>query len=311
MNFAAKLHHHALQLERPSVGTLQLNLGKRCNQACNHCHVDASPVRTEQMTDEVLDRVLELLAQDQTIHTVDITGGAPELHPRFREIVARAGRQVIDRCNLTILSEPGQEGLAAFLAEHRVQVIASLPCYTADNVDKQRGPNVFERSIAGIRELNALGYGLPGTGLELHLVYNPGGAFLPPNQANLEARYKDELFQNYGLRFNNLLTLANLPVKRFRSWLSRRDKLEAYQDLLESSFNPATVEHLMCRSTLSVSWDGRVYDCDFHQMEGIPANARSVLELGALQDAVGPIALAEHCFGCTAGAGSSCGGALA
>lgn len=302
-------------LTRARVTTLQLNVGKRCNQACVHCHVDAGPSRTESMSDAVAERCIELLQRTPSIDTVDITGGAPELHPRFRWLVRRStelGRRVIDRCNLTILSEPGQEDLAEFLAEHRVRVIASLPCYSPGNVDAQRGKGVFDRSIAGLRQLNQHGYGAEDSDLALDLVYNPGGPFLPPPQKALEERYRDELLTSHGIRFNRLLTLTNLPVSRFHGFLDRRGAAATYQRLLEDSFNPATVPALMCRSTISVGYTGALYDCDFNQMLEIGVgNLRlDVSDVERLDQLPAAIATGSHCFGCTAGAGSSCGGSL-
>jgi len=297
-----------------------VNVGKVCNQACHHCHVEAGPKRTESMPERVADRVLELLAADGGIATLDVTGGAPELNPSFRRLVVEArrlGRRVIDRCNLTILFEPGQDDLAAFLAEHAVAVTASLPCYTADNVERQRGQGVFDKSIRALQRLNALGYGRPDTALRLDLVYNPVGAFLPPAQAELEARYRRELAGAFGITFDRLLTINNMPIKRFAGMLARDGSAEAYQALLVNHFNPATVDDLMCRSLVSVGWDGRLYDCDFNQMLELPLAApdagwpRTIWDVDDLRGLDGsPIATGRHCFGCTAGAGSSCGGAL-
>lgn len=303
-------------LRRAAVTWLQVNLGRKCNQACTHCHVDASPVRTEMMDGPTVARVLQILEENPGIGQIDLTGGAPELSPHFREMVLRArslDRRVIDRCNLTILSEPGQEDLAEFLADNQVEVVASLPCYTQDNVDKQRGKGVFARSIAGLQRLNALGYGKPGTGLQLDLVYNPGGAFLPGPQAGLQADYEQRLLAEHGIVFNQLLTITNMPIKRFARDLARNGKTQEYMDLLLSAFNPATVEGLMCRHLVSVDWQGNIYDCDFNQMleMAVPGKERTVWELdvGALDGAA--VAVDDHCFGCTAGAGSSCGGSLA
>jgi len=263
-------------------------------------------------------RVIELLDGCATIDTVDITGGAPELNPHFKELVRTARRlnkDVIDRCNLTILMEDGQEELAEFLAAQGVKVIASLPCYTADNVDKQRGRGVFDASIEGLQRLNALGYGKPDSGLELDLVYNPGGAFLPPAQASLEVDYKDRLMNDFGVSFNHLLTLTNLPVNRFAEGLARRGEFEAYETLLRENFNADTLAGLMCRSLISVSWDGYLYDCDFNQMLEMPLEGDneplSLWSIDSFDAVVGRrVKTAKHCFGCTAGAGSSCGGAL-
>lgn len=299
---------------RGRLASLQVNLGYRCNQACTHCHVEAGPQRTEEMTADTIDLVLQFLA-DRTIQTLDVTGGAPELNPGFKRLVSgarRLGVQVIDRCNLTILELAGQEGLAEFLAEQQVRVVASLPCYGPDNVDQQRGKGVFAASIRGLRRLNALGYAQPGSGLELDLVYNPVGAHLPPPQAALEAEYRTRL-QAHGVVFSHLLTLANQPIARFRHALAREGKLEAYLHLLVDNHRPENLAQVMCRSLLSVDWQGNVYDCDFNQMLDLPAGGRR----RHLRDYLGvdpqgeQIEVADHCYACTAGQGSSCGGALA
>ena len=309
-DFSSALRGHGLgPLRRARVSWLQVNLGKRCNQACRHCHVDASPTRTEMMDGPTIDRVLAVLEVDPHIELLDVTGGAPELNPHFRRLVrgARAlGRRVMDRCNLTILSEPGQEDLAAFLAEQQVEVVASLPCYSEGNVHKQRGSGVFLRSIEGLKVLNRLGY---GTERVLSLVYNPGGAFLPPGQAGLEADYRVRLREDFGVGFTNLLTLANMPIARFASDLARQGKELEYMELLTGAFNPATVEGLMCRHLLSVGWDGQLYDCDFNQMLDMPIGHIRDLDTASWEGR--GVRTASHCFGCTAGAGSSCGGALA
>lgn len=316
-NFQDALANAGLRpLRRAAVSWLQVNLGRKCNQACTHCHVDASPARTEMMDAKTVDRVLQILEENPGIGQIDLTGGAPELNVHFKRMVKRArslDRRVIDRCNLTILSEPGQEELAEFLAEHKVEVVASLPCYTQDNVDKQRGKGVFVRSIDGLRRLNALGYGQPNTGLKLDLVYNPGGAFLPGPQAALKADYKSRLMDEHGIVFNELLTITNMPIKRFARDLARQGKAQEYMDLLLQAFNPATVEGLMCRHLVSVDWQGKLYDCDFNQMLEMPIPGKETtvweIEVGDLDGAA--VAVDDHCFGCTAGAGSSCGGALA
>lgn len=301
-------------LHRGQLDTLQLNLGYRCNQSCSHCHVNAGPSRTEMMDAATINLVPAVL-EARGIGCLDLTGGAPELNPRFRELVMaarRLGVTVIDRCNLTILSEPHQEDLAAFLAAQGVTVVASLPCYSAGNVDQQRGDGVFARSIAGLCQLNALGYGMKDSGLELDLVYNPQGPSLPPAQEGLEADYKRELAERFGIRFNRLYTIANMPIQRFAAVLRQQGQLESYLDLLRASHNPANLEQVMCRSTLSVDWQGYLYDCDFNQMLGlpVPGSRRHLRELLEHDPADEPIAVADHCFGCTAGAGSSCGGAL-
>jgi radical SAM/Cys-rich protein len=295
---------------------LQVNMGRRCNQACAHCHVDASPSRTEMMASNTVDAVIGALAANPELTLLDITGGAPELNPHFRRLVQAGrelGRDVMDRCNLTILSEPEQGGLAEFLATHQVHVVASLPCYLQDNVDKQRGHRVFERSIAGLRMLNALGYGAGGA-LKLDLVYNPVGTHLPPTQAGLEAAYKDQLSNVHGVVFDQLLTITNMPIARFLADLRRQGRVASYRQLLLEAFNPATLDGLMCRQLISVGWTGQLYDCDFNQMLeiAVPGSRRTIFELGATADWQGDaIAVGAHCFGCTAGAGSSCGGALA
>jgi radical SAM/Cys-rich protein len=315
--FAAALERHGLgPLRRGPVCTLQVNVGFRCDLACHHCHVEAGPKRRESLDSRTAGRVLELLERNPELHTLDLTGGAPELCAQFRRLVSGAralGREVIDRCNLTVLFEPGQEDTAEFLASQGVTVVASLPCYTRENVDAQRGRGVFARSIEGLRLLNDLGYGGAGSTLRLDLVYNPLGPSLPAAQAELEARYREELRELFGIRFHRLLTITNMPIKRFARQLEREGRAAEYLSLLVNHFNPDTVPELMCRSLLSVGWDGRLYDCDFNQMLGIPLGAgpRSVWELddlGALEGA--PVATGIHCFGCSAGAGSSCGGAL-
>ena len=316
-DFARTLAEHGIAPPRRAVPTtLQVNVGRRCDLACHHCHVEAGPKRSEAMSRETAERVLELLAADPGLETLDLTGGAPELHAVFRPLVAGAralGRAVIDRCNLTVLLLPGQEDTAEFLARHRVRVVASLPCYTPANVDAQRGRGVFARSLEALRALNAQGYGRSGGGLALDLVYNPLGPSLPAPQAELEARYRDELRALFGIEFDRLLTLTNMPIKRFAHALERDGRLAEYQSLLVNHFNPATLPGLMCRDTLSVGFDGALYDCDFNQMLELPlgGRARSVFDVGSAASLRGePIATGPHCFGCTAGTGSSCGGSL-
>jgi radical SAM/Cys-rich protein len=315
--FKETLDAHGVSLARRQLTTLQVNVGKLCNQACHHCHVEAGPKRTEIMTWDSMERILALLEAEHAIHTVDITGGAPEMNPHFRRFVRairKMGRDVIDRCNLTVLFEQGQEDTAAFLAAEGVQVVASLPCYSRENVEKQRGKGVFDGSIRALQLLNGLGYGMPESGLFLNLVYNPGGAFLPPPQEKLQADYQRELGELFGIRFNELFTITNMPIKRFLHDLERQGKYEAYMQLLVESFNPHAAEGVMCRDLVSIGWDGGVYDCDFNQMLEIPAGHEPVTiwDIASLADLVHrPIALDNHCYGCTAGAGSSCGGALA
>lgn len=315
-HFAQALEQHCLTLNHERTQVLQINVGKKCNQTCAHCHVNAGPARKEMMTRETMERILEWLARTE-IPTVDITGGAPELNPHFRYVVERLKalsqpRHVIDRCNLTILEEPGQEGLAEFLAAHQVEIIASLPCYSSGNVDAQRGEGVFAKSIAGLQRLNALGYGTHAL-LSLNLVYNPVGAHLPGPQTELETDYKRELAQTFGIVFNHLYTITNMPIARFAAFLRQSGQLEEYQELLVHSFNPASVEGLMCRSTLNVGWRGEVYDCDFNQMLGMQwRNGKPLFlwDIDSHQVEGRSIATGDHCFGCTAGAGSSCGGAI-
>lgn len=303
-------------LRRGRLATLQVNLGYRCNQACAHCHVDAGPLRTEAMSAETIALVLEF-ARRQHPRVLDITGGAPELNPHFRTLVTAAralGLEVIDRCNLTILEEPDQAELAAFLAAQSVRVVASLPCYGPENVELQRGKGVFEKSIRGLRQLNALGYGIPGSALTLDLVYNPVGAHLPPAQAALEAIYRTRLREDYGVEFNQLLTLANMPIARFRHALEREHHFESYMQLLRDSYEPSNLANVMCRSLVSVSWQGEVFDCDFNQMLALPfanrAKPTHLADILARPLENLPITVRDHCFGCTAGQGSSCGGAL-
>jgi len=335
--FSARLEANGLQLRRARTEILQVNVGKLCNLTCVHCHVNAGPKRKEIMTRETIDRVIDWLAKTD-IPTVDLTGGAPEMIPDFRYFIEEVKslqptRHVIDRCNLTILLEPGYEDLASFLARNRVEIIASMPCYSPENVNAQRGERVFEGSIAALQLLNSLDYGV-SPNLPLHLVYNPVGAFLSPSQAGLETDYKRELEKHFGIVFNNLYTLTNLPIGRFASYLRRNNKLDEYMKLLVQAFNAATINGLMCRNTLSVGWRGEVYDCDFNQQLGMQWTGR----VGGLRrpDAttrrhnhhdrqnerlflwdIDPCLLenreimtGDHCFGCTAGAGSSCGGAI-
>jgi len=304
-------------LRRGRLETLQVNLGYRCNQSCLHCHVNAGPSRPEMMSRDTVADVLAFVGVAR-VRRLDLTGGAPELNPHFRELVARArelGVHVIDRCNLTVLAEPGQEDLAAFLAAQRVEVVASLPCYLEDNVDRQRGKGVFERSLRGLRALNALGYAAEGSGLALNLVYNPQGPSLPPSQQALEAEYRRILRDEHGVSFTALYTLANMPIQRFGSTLVSKGQFNDYMALLKGAHRPENLDAVMCRSLVSVDWQGYVYDCDFNQMLGLPLalEGRRRPQLSELigRDLTGnPIAVRDHCFGCTAGQGSSCGGAL-
>jgi len=307
-------------LGRRRVTTLQVNVGRLCNLACHHCHVEAGPNRREALDARTADRLLELLAVSPAVELVDLTGGAPEMNPHFRRLALEArrmGRRVIDRCNLTILGEAGFEELADLLAEHEIEVVASLPCYTEENVDRQRGRGTFDGSLAALRRLNSLGYGRPGSPLRLDLVYNPLGPSLPPAQAALERDYKRELGERFGIEFHRLLTITNMPIRRFADDLARRGKTAEYMALLVNHFNPATVGGLMCRSQVSVDWEGRLYDCDFNLMLELPlpvaapGGRPTIWDVAHLHELDGtPIATAGHCFGCTAGAGSSCSGAL-
>jgi radical SAM/Cys-rich protein len=306
---------HLAPLRAAGVSVLQMNVGKRCNQTCRHCHVDAGPDRTEVMPLDIVDACLRFL-ETSGIPTLDITGGAPELHPSFRDIVRRArslGRHVMDRCNLTITRLPNYRDLPEFLAEHQVEVVASLPSFAARQTDAQRGSGVFDDSIAALRRFNELGYGMEGSGLVLNLVTNPVGAFLPGGQRSLEADWKRELHRRFGLVFNRLYTITNMPISRFLQYLIDSGNLQGYMDKLVASFNPAAVDGLMCRSTLSVGWDGRLYDCDFNQMIELgtaPDAPQSILDASLDALASRRIVIGRHCFGCTAGAGSSCGGAI-
>jgi radical SAM/Cys-rich protein len=316
--FAQKLTEHSISLRRGRPEILQVNVGKLCNLTCVHCHVNAGPKRKEIMTRETIDRVIGWLAKTD-IPTVDLTGGAQEMIPDFRYFIERVcalepTRHVIDRCNLTILLERGYEDLAEFLAEREVEMIASMPCYSPENVDAQRGDGVFDGSIAALQLLNSLGYGIDAD-LPLHLVYNPLGAFLPPSQAELEADYKREFKKHFGIVFNKLFTLTNLPIGRFASYLRHNNKLDEYMELLIQAFNPATIYGLMCRNTISAGWRGEVYDCDFNQQLGMQWNNGGskplfLWDIDPKQIENRQIMTGDHCFGCTAGAGSSCGGAI-
>ena len=307
-------HYGFPAVRRARLETLQVNLGYKCNQSCLHCHVNAGPTRTEMMSAQTIEEALRFAGRAD-IRAVDITGGAPELHPQFRELVERAralGAHVIDRCNLTILEEPGQEDLAQFLASHAVEIIASLPCYTEELVDRQRGKGVHEKSMRALRRLNGVGYGAT---LPLNLVYNPQGPSLPPPQDKLEADYKRILGEQYGVRFNRLYTLANMPIQRFGSTLVSKGQFADYMALLKRSHRDENLEGVMCRTLISIDWEGFVYDCDFNQMLGLglKANGRGRVHISALDAARlegRPIAVNDHCYGCTAGQGSSCGGAL-
>ncbi|CAM9329352.1 unnamed protein product [Ectocarpus fasciculatus] len=352
-SFQQHIQEQGIKINRESSTIFQLNIGLFCNQACSHCHVESSPQRKEMVSKEVAERCIEIIKNSPTVKTLDITGGAPELNDHFRYMVEEGralGLDVIDRCNLTVLQEPGQEDLAEFLAKNKVHVVASLPCYSPKNVNMQRGSGVFDRSIKGLVKLNALGYGKPDSGLQLDLVYNPIGGFLPPEQVALEDKYKEELDEAFGIKFNNLFTITNMPIKRFADFLYRRGELQEYMELLVRNFNSAACSGLMCKDTINVGWDGRIFDCDFNQQlelgmgtAGTNAGASEKLravEVGFLPDDVlypaarfrdvffqegysifdvdsvddmqtTDIVLESHCYGCTAGNGSSCQGATA
>ena len=333
-SFSGYLKDRSVSISRKKTKILQLNIGLYCNQACSHCHVESSPRRTESMSIDVATKCMAILDESPSIDIVDLTGGAPELNPSFRFLVKEARKRnkiVIDRCNLTVLLEPGQEDLPEFLASNKVRVVASLPCYSESNVDKQRGKGVFGRSILALQLLNAKGYGLEGSDLQLDLVYNPSGGSLPPPQASLEADYKKKLMQDFGIQFNSLLTITNMPIKRFADYLLKQGELDSYMELLINNFNPAAAAGVMCRDTLSVGWDGKIYDCDFNQQlqlslgeKLVPlasatpteerhethSNAKTVFDLNSADDLSETKVITDsHCFGCTAGAGSSCQGA--
>jgi radical SAM/Cys-rich protein len=317
--FAHRVRQEGQSLHRLAIDTVQINVGKLCNQACLHCHVEAGPKRTEILDRHTAELTLDFI-RTAAPQTVDITGGAPELNPSFRWLVEQnrgEGRHVIDRCNLTILFESGQEDLPQFLADQRVEIVASLPCYSEGNVTKQRGQGVYDKSIEALRRLNRIGYGTDDSGLVLNLVYNPVGAYLPPPQATLEIDYKRELGDNFGITFNHLYTITNMPIARFAHALRRDNKAEVYMELLASAFNPATLDGLMCRRQVSISWDGYLYDCDFNQMLDMKVGGGKPFRLGEKPSAElvrlleqRAILVDSHCYGCTAGAGSSCGGTL-
>jgi radical SAM/Cys-rich protein len=315
--FETRLAEHGLfPLRATGIGVLQINLGKLCNQTCRHCHVDAGPDRKEQLSRETAEFCIEALARSD-IPTVDLTGGAPELNPNFRWLVGQAhalGRHVIDRCNLSVLLLPSQADLGGFLACHGVEVVASLPYYRASQTDAQRGAGIFEKSLDGLRLLNQLGYGVPGTGLTLNLVHNPVGAFLPHNQKALESQFRSELATRHGLSFNHLYVITNMPISRFLEFLLESGNYERYMERLANAFNPTAAAGVMCRSTLSVGWDGTLHDCDFNQMLDLPLTSgapKHIREFDAVPLAERHIVTRNHCYGCTAGSGSSCGGAVA
>ena len=305
------------KIKRDFLDTLQINIGYKCNQTCTHCHVDASPSRTEMMSNEII-KLIPKVIKTNNIKLLDITGGAPELHPKFKQLVKEVRSlnvEVMDRCNLTILTEPGYENMASFLASNKVQITASLPCYLEDNVDKQRGKGVFEKSILALKQLNSYGYGTNDSDLLLNLVYNPSGPQLPPSQKELEDIYRRELQERYGICFSNLFVLANMPINRYEKYLKIIGRLNEYNKLLKDNHNPVNLNSVMCRTTLSVDWKGYLYDCDFNQQLGMKRDGHIkhlddlLLPLVSLKN--NPITIGNHCFGCTAGAGSSCGGELA
>jgi radical SAM/Cys-rich protein len=316
-HFAEKIRQDGDSFRKRKVDVLQINMGKYCNQACLHCHVEAGPTRKEMMTLETVETILRFLATSD-INKVDITGGAPELNPHFDYLVERCvqlGRHVMDRCNLTVIFESRKDYLPSFFQRNRVELICSLPCYTEKNVDQQRGKGTFHQSILALKLLNRLGYGITDTGLELQLVYNPVGAHLPPPQDRLERDYRNILKEEYGIVFNHLFCLTNMPITRFEKFLKLRNEYHPYMELIESAFNPATLEKVMCRNLLSVGWEGSIYDCDFNQMLELPLQDRqgrplqiSDLCANGLEDQ--SIIVGDHCYACTAGAGSSCGGSL-
>jgi len=316
IDFQERLQQTAVDLAPGPVEILQVNMGRRCNNQCRHCHVQAGPDRPEVMASETVDKLLKVLERHPEIETVDLTGGAPELSPEFRRFVRalRAlDRRVLVRHNLTVQQEPGQDDLPEFFAEQKVEVHASLPYYLERQTDKMRGPGVYCRSISGLKALNDAGSGMPDTGLLLYIVANPAGAFLPVSQEDLERDFREYLQREYDIHFNGLHVIVNMPIGRFRKMLEEKGRLQDYYDYLSSRFNPAAAENAMCRTLISVRWDGALYDCDFNQMLGLPLGERplTVDDLDRIIQDRPPIVLADHCYGCTAGAGSSCGGATA
>jgi radical SAM/Cys-rich protein len=314
VEFGAILNANKISNRRENTRVLQLNLGKKCNQSCVHCHVNAGPDKLESMDRNTIDRILKIIAKDKFIHTVDITGGAPEMNPNFIYLVtelAKLNIQIIDRCNLTVLFESGLETIPEFLAQNNVRIIASMPCYMEENVDAQRGDNVYHKSIEALKLLNQLGYGKTDGTRILDLVYNPSSAFLPPEQHQLEADYKDYLKREFGIDFNNLLTITNMPINRFADILEREGEYESYCNLLQKEFNAIAASRIMCKELLSISWDGRIFDCDFNQALDIPLkNVKSIWDINDFNAVEAEISFGNHCFGCTAGSGSSCKGAL-
>jgi radical SAM/Cys-rich protein len=316
-HFVEKLHLNAGNLERRALDTLQVNMGRYCNLACIHCHVESGPTRKEMMSRENVEAVLGFLARTD-ISTLDITGGAPELHPDFDYLVAaarRLGRHVMDRCNLTVIFEPAKDYLPEFFKEHQIELVCSMPCYSQENVDKQRGKGTFDASIRALQRLNEIGYGQPDSNLILNLVYNPVGPHLPPPQQKLEQDYKRILSENFGIAFNHLYCLTNMPITRYATHLKLRGEYDRYFELLADNFNGATLDQVMCRNLISIGWEGSVYDCDFNQMLDLPVRDRAgtplnITSLSIEQVRNRAITVGDHCYACTAGAGSSCGGAL-
>ena len=313
--FADKIRRYEIESKRNKVETLQLNITRKCNQACTHCHVNAGPKRTEEMSIDVMKRILHLLDQDSSIKTVDITGGAPELNTNFRYLIRelkQRKRNIIDRCNLTVLLEKGQEDTADFLAQNNVILIASLPCYTEENVDAQRGNAIYKKSIRVLRKLNAIGYGREQSGRILNLVYNPNGPFLPGLQEELEADFKRELFEEYGITFNQLLTITNMPINRYENVLKREGNYEKYCNMLALNFNPDVAQKMMCKSQVSVGWNGTLYDCDFNQALEIPilSDRNTIMDIYGFSDVSRTIFYGSHCYACAAGCGSSCQGSI-
>jgi len=316
-SFEEKLQESQLNLRTEKIQKLQINIGRICNLACHHCHVEAGPKRTEMMDEKTALRTIELIKKSKEIKTVDLTGGAPELNPNFKNIVIaskKAGKEVIVRCNITVLFEKGQEDTALFFKNQKVNIVASMPCYSKKNVEQQRGTGVFDKSIDGLKILNQLGYGKENTGLILDLVYNPGGAFLPPDQHKLELDYKKELKELFDIEFNRLFTITNMPIKRFLNELTKQNKLNEYMELLINSFNSKAVDSLMCKTLVSVSYNGQLFNCDFNQMVDLPIGntKKSIWDIETFDNVFEDenVSVANHCFACTAGAGSSCGGAL-
>ena len=314
-SFVVRLSKENIKVDRGELKILQVNIGNLCNLTCTHCHVEAGPKGKNNMVKKEIDRILELLKQESSIHTVDITGGAPEMNPHFRyfvEEITKMKKKVIDRCNLTVLFLEDQLETAEFLAKYKVEIVASLPCYSRENVDKQRGDGIFDDSIKALQLLNKLGYGKEDTGLILNLVYNPVGPHLPPNQEQLTADYTNRLKEDFDIVFNNLFTITNMPIKRYVNYLKREKRLVEYMQLLIDSFNPNSVSNIMCTELVSISYDGYIFDCDFNQMLEIPVSweKTSIWDINRLSDISSKIAFKDHCYGCTAGAGSSCGGAL-